>query len=77
MTLESIGIPTALIITPDFMGSARAHAKVFGLPEYEPVVLDLDSSSIAGASPERVEGFAEDLIDDVLAVLMGRQRNEA
>ena len=73
MTLEGLGIPTVLIATPKFENSARLHAKVFGLPEYECVMLNLDTSSIAGASPELIESFAEGLFDDVVRVLTGKR----
>lgn len=58
-----------MIVTPDFIGSAEVHAKVFGAPDYKPVILELGTSSIAGASQERVEEFAEQVFDDVVSVL--------
>lgn len=74
VTLEGLGIPTAFIATPKFESSARIHAKVFGLPDYKPVMLNLDTSSIAGVSTERVEEFGERLFDDVVATLTGQRR---
>ncbi len=72
VTLEGLGIPTALIATPKFENSARVHAKVFGMPDYKPIYLDFGASSIAGHSPERIEEFAERLADEVIAVLSGK-----
>lgn len=60
-----------MICTPDFVSSAQVHAKVFGAPDYKPVILELGTSSIAGASPELVEEFAEQVFDDVVSVLKG------
>jgi hypothetical protein len=54
------------------VSSAHAHAKVFGAPEYQPVLLNLGTSSIAGISPDRVEQLAESIFDDVVAILAGR-----
>ncbi len=76
VTLEGLGIPTVLIATPKFENSARIHAKVFGLPDYKPVMLNIGSSSIAGLSVEHCEEYAEQLFDDVVAVLTGRRRSE-
>ena len=59
-------------MTPDFESSAHAHAKVFGAPDYKPVMLNLETSSIAGLSSERIEEYAETIFDDVVAILSGR-----
>ena len=77
MTFEGLGIPTALIATPGFKRSAEVHAKAYGAPDFKSVILNVDDgSSIAGFSPERVQQFAEDIFEDVVAVLTGKPRAE-
>jgi hypothetical protein len=46
VTLEKLGIPSAAIITAEFVGETKLTRQALGMPDLEPVVIDHPVSSI-------------------------------
>lgn len=69
--LEKRGVPTVAVHTEVFMNSATAHALAFGRPDLESVGIQ---HPIAGLTPAEVKGRAEDVIEDIVGLLTGREQ---
>jgi len=46
VALEKLGIPSAAIITAEFVGETKLTRRALGMPDLEPVVIDHPVSSI-------------------------------
>jgi len=66
MTLENRGVPTVVICTGPFLNSANLHARVFGRPGFQPVVI---SHPLGGLKPELVIEKAAAAAEQVVAAL--------
>ena len=67
--LERRGVPTATIVTQEFLAAGREHAQNFGLPDYPLAVI---GHPIANRRPEEIRRMADATWDQVLAALTGR-----
>ena len=65
MSLEELKIPTAVIVTTEFVREAHNQAAVLGMPELKPVVIDHPLSTL---SAEQIEGRAEQAVPQVTQV---------
>jgi len=45
--LEELGVPTAVIVTDEFLREAKAQCDALGLPKMEPVVIDHPLSTLS------------------------------
>ena len=66
--VEKAGIPSATICTDPFKVTARAMASMWGASNY-PVIYT--SHPVGGLDREAVRGRAQELVDQVVAVLTG------
>ena len=66
MALENRGIPTVVICTGPFLGSAHLHARVLGRPEFQPVVIP---HPLGGMAPDEVRQRAAAAEDQIVAAL--------
>lgn len=65
--LESRGVPTVSLITPDLMGIARRTAVRLGWPDVRIVTL---SPFLDDLTPEEVQLLAEEKYDEIMAALV-------
>jgi hypothetical protein len=70
--LEKEGIPAVPVITDAFESTATEMAELWGVPEFRFVVMPHPLASLAGGDIER---RAEDLLDRVLGLLRGGQKD--
>ena len=69
ITLEKMGVPTAVICTDPFITSADAMAKLGGIPDYPYVILPHPLGSLP---PDRLRERAAQAAPDVLRILLAR-----
>ena len=67
--LEKRGVPAAVICTEPFISSARAMARIGGIPDYPYVVLPHPLGSLTG---EALRGRAIQAAPEVLRILLAR-----
>jgi hypothetical protein len=64
MSLENRGIPTVVICTGPFLDSANLHARIYGRPGFQPVVI---AHPLGGMKAEQVNekaaAAAQQIID--------------
>ena len=65
MSLEALKIPTAVIVTTQFVREARAQASVLGMPDLELVTIDHPLSTL---SDEQIAGRAGQALPQVKKV---------
>lgn len=65
MSLEELKIPTAVIVTTEFVREAQAQSAVLGMPRLTPVVIDHPLSTL---SAEQIAGRAEQAAPQVTRV---------
>ena len=65
MALEELSIPTAVIVTTEFVREAHNQAAVLGMPDLEPVVIDHPLSTL---SAEQIGARAEQAVPQVRKV---------
>jgi hypothetical protein len=70
VNLEELGIPTAMIITSEFVREARAQSSVLGIPEMGIVVIDHPLSSL---SQDQIVGRAQQALPQIIAIWQGKQ----
>jgi hypothetical protein len=70
VNLEELGIPTAMIITSEFVREARAQSSVLGIPEMGVVVIDHPLSSL---SQDQIVGRAQQALPQIIAIWQGKQ----
>ena len=71
--VESSGIPSATICTDRFEITARAMASLWGAPDYPTIYTP---HPIGGLDKESVRRRAEELVDQVVAVLTGVEASQ-
>ena len=69
ITLEKMGVPTAVICTEPFITSADAMAKLGGIPDYPYATLPHPLGSLPA---ERLRERAAQAAPDVLRILLAR-----
>ena len=69
-SLESLGVPTAVIVTGTFLHEARVQRAALGMTGLIPVVIDHPLSSI---SDEEIRGRATQALAQTIGVWQGRQ----
>lgn len=74
MSLESLGVPTAVIVTTEFLHEARVQREALGMTGLVPVVIQHPLSSI---SEEEIRARAAQALEQVLGVWRGTQPDPA
>jgi len=69
-SLESLGVPTAVIVTTEFLHEARVQRAALGMQGLVPVVIQHPLSSL---SDEEIRGRAAQALAQVVGVLRGTQ----
>jgi hypothetical protein len=69
-SLELLGVPTAVIVTTEFLHEARVQREALGMTGLVPVVIQHPLSSL---SDEEIRGRAAQAIEQVVGVLRGTQ----
>jgi hypothetical protein len=70
--LEARGVPTAVIVTSEFVREARVQREALGMAGVIPVVIAHPLSSL---TDEQIQARASAALPQVLAVWQGRQRD--
>lgn len=70
ISLEALGVPTAVIVTSTFLHEARVQREALGMAGIVPVVIEHPLSSI---SDEEIRGRAAQALAQVIGVWQGRQ----
>jgi hypothetical protein len=69
-SLETLGVPTAVIVTTEFLHEARVQRAALGMTGLVPVVIQHPLSSI---SDEEIRARATQALEQVLGVWRGTQ----
>jgi hypothetical protein len=69
MSLESLGIPTAVIITSDFLREAQVQRAALGMSALAPVVIEHPLSSL---TEEEIGARAAQALPGIVGVLLGK-----
>jgi len=69
-SLESLGVPTAVIVTTEFLHEARVQREALGMTGLVPVVIQHPLSSL---SDEEIRGRAAQALEQVVGVWQGSQ----
>jgi len=70
ISLESLGVPTAVIVTTTFLHEARVQREALGMQGLVPVVIEHPLSSL---SDDEIRGRAAQAVAQVLGVWRGTQ----
>lgn len=70
ISLESLGVPTAVIVTTTFLHEARVQREALGMAGIVPVVIDHPLSSI---SEEEIRARATQALGQAIGVWQGKQ----
>ena len=70
ISLEALGVPTAVIVTSTFLHEARVQREALGMAGIVPVVIEHPLSSI---SDEEIRGRAAQALAQVIGVWQGTQ----
>jgi len=70
ISLESLGVPTAVIVTSTFLHEAKVQREALGMKGIVPVVIDHPLSSI---SEEEIRARAAQALAQALGVWLGTQ----
>jgi hypothetical protein len=70
MSLESLGVPTAVIVTTEFVHEAKVQREALGMKGLVPVVIQHPLSSL---SDEEIRARAASALPQVVAVWAGKQ----
>jgi hypothetical protein len=74
ISLETLGVPAAVIVTRTFVHEARVQREALGMQGIVPVVIDHPLSSI---SDEEIRGRAAQALAQVIGVWRGTQPDPA
>lgn len=74
ISLESLGVPTAVIVTTTFLHEARVQREALGMTGIVPVVIDHPLSSI---SEEEIRARAAQALGQAIGVWQGQQPDPA
>jgi hypothetical protein len=69
MSLESLGIPTAVVITSDFVREAQVQRAALGMSALAPVVIEHPLSSLTEAE---IGARAAQALPGIAGVLLGK-----
>jgi len=69
-SLESLGVPTAVIVTTTFLHEARVQREALGMAGIVPVVIDHPLSSI---SDEEIRARAAQALGQAIGIWQGKQ----
>lgn len=64
--LEKLGVPSAVLITHEFVNQAKAIAEIQGIPDYPFAIID---HPIGRLTPEALRGRAEAAMPQILKIL--------
>ncbi len=64
--LEKLGVPSAVLITNEFVNQAKAIAEIQGIPDYPFAIVP---HPIGRLTPEALKGRAETAIPQILKIL--------
>jgi hypothetical protein len=70
ISLESLGVPTAVIVTTTFLHEARVQREALGMAGIVPVVIDHPLSSI---SEQEIRARATQALGQAIGVWQGKQ----
>jgi len=70
MSLESLGVPAAVIVTSDFVREAEVQRAALGMSALAPVVIGHPLSSL---TDEEIGARAAQALPGVVAVLLGKE----
>jgi hypothetical protein len=70
MSLESLGIPTAVVITSDFLREAQVQRAALGMSALAPVVIEHPLSSL---TEEEIGARAAQALPGIVGVLLGKE----
>ena len=70
ISLESLGVPTAVIVTRSFLHEARVQREALGMAGIVPAVIDHPLSSI---SEEEIRARANQVLGQVVGIWQGTQ----
>jgi len=70
ISLESLGVPTAVIVTTTFLHEARVQREALGMAGLVPVVIDHPLSSI---SEEEIRARATQALGQAIGIWQGKQ----
>jgi hypothetical protein len=70
MSLESLGIPAAVIITSDFLREAELQRAALGMTALAPVVIEHPLSSL---TDEEIGARAAQALPGIVGVLLGKE----
>jgi hypothetical protein len=74
ISLESLGVPTAVIVTTEFLHEARVQREALGMRGIVPAVIEHPLSSL---SDEEIRGRAAQAVEQVIGVWRGTQPDPA
>jgi hypothetical protein len=69
ISLESLGLPAAVIVTTDFLHEAGVQRVALGMPELEPVVIQHPLSTL---TDEEIKARAASAVPQVIAAWLGK-----
>ena len=69
MSLESLGIPTAVVITRDFVREAEVQRAALGMSALAPVVIEHPLSSL---TDQEIDARAAQALPGIAGVLLGK-----
>jgi len=70
ISLESLGVPTAVIVTTSFLHEARVQREALGMAGIVPAVIDHPLSAI---SEEEIRARANQVLGQVVGIWQGTQ----
>jgi hypothetical protein len=70
ISLESLGVPTAVIVTTTFLHEARVQREALGMAGIVPVVIDHPLSSI---SEDEIRARATQALGQAIGIWQGKQ----
>lgn len=70
MSLESLGVPTAVIVTTEFVSEAKLQREALGMTDLVPAVIQHPLSSL---TDQEIRSRAASALPQVVAVWEGKQ----
>jgi hypothetical protein len=69
ISLEALGVPTAVIVTAEFVHEADVQRRALGMPDLAPVVIDHPLSTLTDA---QIQARAAQALPQAIAVWLGQ-----
>ena len=70
VSLEALGVPTATVVTSEFVEEANTQASALGMPTIQPAVIDHPLSTLRDSE---IEARAEQALPLVRAIWVGER----